>query len=122
MRELEEWIGEHDDQRIPDRVRLRVFERHGGRCPKCTRPLHPSRWACDHIVALANGGEHRESNLQPLCSSPCHSSKTALDVALKSRAASIRKHRAGIRPPSRFACAKSSPFKRKIGGQVVRRQ
>jgi 5-methylcytosine-specific restriction enzyme A len=83
MRALPEWIADHDDQAIPPRVKLRIFERHEGRCPKCTRTLRPGQFAFDHIVALANGGKHCESNLQPLCNSPCHSSKTKADVAEK---------------------------------------
>lgn len=97
MRAIPEWIGAHDDQAIPDRVRLRVFVRHGGKCPKCTRNLQPGKWACDHIKALANGGEHRETNFQPLCMSPCHSNKTKADRRIKAAADKRRKSAAGIR-------------------------
>lgn len=120
-RAVPEWIADHDDQAIPDRVQLRVFEKHNGICPKCTRKLQPKKWACDHIVALINGGEHRESNLQPLCILPCHSQKTRADVAFKSRSASIRKHSAGIRSKSKFACSRDSRFKKKLTGEVVLR-
>ncbi len=96
MRSAPEWIATHDDQAIPDRVRLRVFVRFNGKCPKCTRQLRAGQWACDHIKALANGGEHRESNLQPLCNSPCHSDKTKADRRLKARADKRRKRNAGI--------------------------
>ncbi len=98
-RKVDEWIASHDDQAIPPRVQLRVFEKHNGKCPKCTRKLHPGQWACDHIKALINGGEHRESNLQPLCVSPCHSQKTKADMAEKARVAKVRKRAAGIRKP-----------------------
>lgn len=87
-RAVPEWIGKSPDVRIPERVRLRVYMKHNGRCPACTRKLED--WDCDHIVALANGGEHRESNLQPLCVSPCHSNKTRADVEEKSRTYRIR--------------------------------
>lgn len=97
MRAVPEWIGQHDDQAIPGRVRLRVFVRFKGKCPKCTRPLQPGKWACDHIKALANGGEHRETNLQPLCVAPCHSNKTKADRAMKKRADKISKRNAGLR-------------------------
>lgn len=98
-RSVVEWVGAHPDAAIPDRVRVRIFERYAGRCPKCTRKLVPSQWDCDHIVALANGGRHAESNLQPLCKVPCHSAKTADDVAEKSRSYRKRKANAGIRKP-----------------------
>lgn len=83
-RALENWTGKTDDAAIPARVRVRVFKRHNGVCPKCTRKMEPGKWQCDHIVALVNGGKHEESNLQPLCTSPCHSQKTKADVAEKS--------------------------------------
>lgn len=121
VRTVTEWIATHDDQAIPPRVKVRVFIKYNGRCPKCTRYLPPGKWACDHIVALINGGQHRERNLQPLCNSPCHSQKTKQDVAEKSRTARIRKRSAGIKKPSRFACSKASKHKKKVTGEVVLR-
>lgn len=97
MREVPEWIGATDDAVIPPRVRLRVFTKHNGICPKCTRPLRPKHWDCDHIVALANDGQHRESNLQPLCDSPCHSNKTKDDRRMQALTNKRRKTNAGIK-------------------------
>lgn len=99
MRTVPEWIADHDDQAIPPRVQLRVYEKHNGICPKCTRKLQPRKWACDHIQALINGGEHRESNLQPLCISPCHSDKTRADMQIKSKSYKRRLSKAGVRKP-----------------------
>jgi 5-methylcytosine-specific restriction endonuclease McrA len=73
-----------------------------GDCAKCGRRLVPGHWAVDHVVALANGGEHRETNMQALCVSPCHSQKTALDVAQKSKVYRAAAKDAGIRKPSRI--------------------
>jgi 5-methylcytosine-specific restriction protein A len=84
MREVPEWIGKTDDAAIPLRVQLRVYNELCGCCMKCGRWLRPGHWSCDHIIALVNGGQHRESNLQALCNSPCHSDKTRADVAEKS--------------------------------------
>lgn len=84
-RSVPEWIGKTPDSRIPDAVQTRVFLRFKGVCPECTRRLEPRKWQCDHIKALTNGGENRERNLQPLCTSPCHSNKTKADVAERSR-------------------------------------
>lgn len=120
-RATDEWIGKNDDTAIPPRVKLKIFEKHHGICPKCTRKLHPGQWACDHIVALVNGGSHRELNLQPLCVSPCHSQKTKADVAFKSRTARIRKRAAGIKKRSTFACSRDSKFKKRIDGSIVLR-
>lgn len=102
MRAQPEWIGKTDDTAIPPRVRLRIFMQHSGDCAKCGRRLVPGHWACDHIVALVNGGQHREKNLQALCISPCHSSKTVLDVREKSKVYRAAAKDAGIRKPSRI--------------------
>jgi 5-methylcytosine-specific restriction enzyme A len=84
-RALPEWIGETPGQRAPQRVEVRVFAQHKGRCAICTRLLYIGRWALDHRQAIINGGENRETNLQPVCISPCHSDKTRDDVAIKSK-------------------------------------
>lgn len=120
-RSMPPWTAKHDDEAIPPRVRLRVFQRHDGNCAKCTRPLFPGHWACDHIVALANGGKHAEINLQPLCTNPCHSEKTAADVAEKSMVYRKRAKHLGIKKPSKFAGSRDSKFKKKIDGSVVLR-
>lgn len=96
MRSVPEWIGKHDDEQIPPRVRLRVFERFHGICPKCTRKLMPGHWTCDHIIALANRGKHRESNLQPLCNDPCNARKNKDDVAEKSKTYQRRSRHVGV--------------------------
>lgn len=98
-RAVPEWIGATPDTPIPDRVKLRVFLRFDGACPKCTRKLMPGQWDADHVIAIINGGENRESNLQPLCDTPCHSRKTKADVAAKSRTYKARKRNAGMRKP-----------------------
>ena len=84
-RTVAEWIGRNDDTPVPPRVKVRVFKRDGGKCQACTAPIEGKLTPeYDHKVALANGGEHRETNLQLLCK-PCHAAKTKADVAEKSR-------------------------------------
>lgn len=91
MRSTEEWIGANDDQVPPPRVRLRIFDHYNGRCQECTGAIPAGMyWECDHKLALCNGGENRESNLRPVCRNCCKS-KTAIDVAEKSRIADKRK-------------------------------
>ena len=81
MRAVPEWIAKHDDEAIPPRVRARVFERAGGICHISGRKITAAdQWDCDHIVALCNGGGHRESNLAPALRDK-HRAKTAEDVA-----------------------------------------
>lgn len=122
-RSVAEWIGANPDADIPPRVRLRVFRKHDGNCASCMRPLLPGHWACDHIIALANGGEHREQNLQPLCDSPCHSQKTRNDVAEKSRVYKRAASHAGIklRKSRPLPGSKASGIKIRMNGQVERR-
>ncbi len=98
-RSTQEWIGKTDDAKIPPRVRLRVFERNGGICHISGRRIRAGEvWECDHIVALINGGEHRESNLAPALVA-AHKSKTKLDVAQKARNTKKRQKYLGIKKP-----------------------
>lgn len=43
---------------------LRILDKHGRRCVLCGST---ERLEIDHIVPLSKGGEHAESNVQPLC-------------------------------------------------------
>ena len=83
-RQLTEWIGTTDDTPIPPRVQLRCLVAHDARCALCTRKIGGAvPFQLDHITALINGGQNRESNLQPLCLE-CHQAKTNTDCAEKS--------------------------------------
>lgn len=97
MRQVPEWVGKTDDQKIPDRVRLRVFDRHNGVCHISGRKIMAGdSWQCDHIKPLIAGGEHRESNLAPALTEP-HKGKTKVEVAEKSRVSRKRKSFLGIK-------------------------
>lgn len=90
-RSVTEWIGKDDNTPVPDRVRLRVFDKHNGRCYICTRKvLAGEYWESDHVKALINGGENRERNLAPACCNCCRP-KTAQDVAEKSQTYDMRR-------------------------------
>lgn len=120
-RETAEWIGKTDNDAIPPRVRLRVFERHQGICHLTGRRIRPGdEWDIDHIVALINGGEHREANMAPALRSE-HRIKTASDVKQKAKNDRVRKIHLGIRKPSRFPGSRDSKFKKKVDGTVVPR-
>lgn len=122
-RSIAEWIARHDDQAIPPRVQVRIFGRDNGRCQECTRRcgVGGEPWQIDHKVALVNGGQHRESNLRLLCVE-CHKGKTKEDVAEKATVYRKRKKAIGVRKPSKFACSRSSRFKKKLDGSVVERE
>lgn len=117
------WQGKSPDTAIPPRVRLRVIERQDTRCAHCGRKLGVAgeRIDIDHITALANGGEHAETNLQALCA-PCHKLKTGADVAEKAKVDRVRKKHLGLtRPKATLAGSKASKWKRKLDGTTVRR-
>lgn len=123
MRAVDEWIGATDDARIPPRVKLRIWEREGGRCWLTGRKICPGdAYDFDHKVALCNGGEHRESNLAPALRY-AHRAKTAEDVKRRAKVDLVRKIHLGIKPQSRnpLPGSKASGWKRRMDGSVVRR-
>lgn len=97
MRAVPEWIAKHDDQAIPAGVKERIARKAEDCCQKCGTPIAGKRAEFDHVIPLILGGQHRESNLQLLCT-PCHAAKTKLDVRLKAKVARVRKKHLGIRP------------------------
>lgn len=131
-REVPEWIGSSPDAKIPDRVKLRIFDREHGRCWISGRKIMPGEpYDFDHKVALINGGEHRESNLFPALRDK-HREKTREDVAEKAATYATRKHHllpsehgrlqsAGFRkaPPQRRA---TTPPAEKFPGDILSRK
>lgn len=114
-RATKEWIGATPDSPVPPRVRLRIFERHNGICHVSGRKIMPGDvWDLDHIVALCNGGENRESNLALALVEP-HKHKTRRDRAAKKKDDRVRKRHYGIRNPKQ-------PFRgwRRFDGSPVR--
>lgn len=96
-RSVPEWIGATPDTPAPPRVRLRVFERGEGKCHRCTRKIAAGeKWTLEHLVALINGGQNRESNLGVTCRW-CLPEKNAEDVARKSKDYEVRAKHRGIR-------------------------
>lgn len=121
-RSVAEWVGTTPDTQVPPRVRVRVFERDGGKCCECGRKIGPAdQWICDHTVAIINGGANREINLRTICGWCDRNVKTPADVAIKSKTARVKTKHLGIAKRSSFPGARSSPWKAKIGGGWVRR-
>lgn len=124
-RQLKEWVGKTDDTKVPPRVRVRVFDRYGGRCQcGCSREIKSGEaWDCEDTVAIINGGERRESNLKPWLREH-HKVKTAADVAEKSKVYRKRVKHLGIkagkgRPiPGSIA----SGIRKRMDGTVERRE
>jgi 5-methylcytosine-specific restriction endonuclease McrA len=49
----------------------------------------------DHTLPLIDGGQNRESNLQPLCP-PCHKVKTKGEASSRAKERRVRKKHLGI--------------------------
>lgn len=100
-RSVPEWEGSTPDAAIPPRVKLRIWERCGGRCALTGRKLAVGEpFDFDHIVPLTLGGRHAEGNLQ-LVSREAHKAKTREDVTAKAKAERTRKKHLGLWPRSR---------------------
>lgn len=120
-RSVEEWIGKTDDAMAPPRVRLRVLVKHDRRCANCGNKIVGS-FTCDHIKAIINGGENRETNLQPLCRI-CTPPKDAADVAIKSKTADMAKASYGLKKPKGHPMpgSRNSPWRKPMNRNAVRR-
>lgn len=121
-RAVDEWIGKNDDSAIPTRVRTRVVDRQDWLCAGCGRPLAAAgeRVEIDHITALINGGENRESNLQALCGF-CHAPKTRADVAEKSKTARRKAKRLGFEKAKRkIPGSKGTGLRKPLNGPAYR--
>lgn len=122
-RSVKEWIGKTDNTPAPPRVRIRVFEFYQGVCQITGRKIRPGdKWELDHIIALVNGGENRESNLHPVLAE-AHKAKTRADVKEKADIARKKAKHLGLHKPKGrpMAGTKRSGWKRKLDGTVERR-
>jgi 5-methylcytosine-specific restriction protein A len=122
-RSVKEWIGRNDDTQVPPRVLLRIFLRHEGRCQcGCGRIIRTGEvWHADHRIALINGGENRETNLQPVLAEH-HKCKTREDVAQKSRSYRRQLRHAGIKANRRpLVGSKKSGWKKTFNHGWVKR-
>lgn len=111
---VKEWVGKTDDSMPPSSVRLRIFERDGGRCRLTGKKiLAGDKWDLDHIILLADGGENRESNLAPVLHF-AHQQKTIEENKTRAKVKRNKIKQFGItrrKPKSRF--------KRRLDGTVV---
>lgn len=100
-RTVSEWIGKTDDSVPPPRVKLRILRTHNEADYLTGIPFREvDKIEFDHIVAICNGGENRESNLAPTLADK-HKEKTAPDVAERATTDSRAAARFGIKPKSR---------------------
>jgi 5-methylcytosine-specific restriction protein A len=113
-RAVEEWRGATPDAAIPARVKLRIFERCGGKCAITGKKLGVGEFDYDHIKRLRDGGEHRESNLHVVYR-PAHREKTAEENSDGAKADKIRLKHLGLYPKSKTPLRSGNSFSRRGG-------
>lgn len=116
-RAVPEWIGKTPDSAIPDVVKLRIWFREGGRCHVTGAIIRPGdKFDYEHVIALINGGENRESNIALVLRGKAHKAKTAQDRKERARGDKAVKRLMGIGQSKRpLPCGKGSPYKKKPG-------
>lgn len=121
-RTVPEWIGKTPDTAVPDRVRVRVFNRFGGVCQLTGRKIMAGDvWEVDHAKPLHKGGENRETNLQPVLREP-HRAKTASEATARAKADRMRAKHLGLKKPKRpMPGSKASGLRKRMDGTVERR-
>jgi len=98
-RSVPEWVAEHPDQAIPKRVKLRIWEREGGRCSLTGRKIKAGEpFDYEHRTPLSMGGAHAEGNIV-LALREAHRAKTASEAGARAKADRIRAKHLGIAPP-----------------------
>lgn len=84
------------------KVRMAAFERSKGKCERCEARLYVGKFAFDHRIPDAMGGEPTLSNCDVLCSA-CHGVKTQrVDVPAIARTKRLKARHIGIKKPSTF--------------------
>lgn len=78
-----------------------ICRAHGWRCGLCGAPIKPphDKWALDHIIPLAGGGEDTDDNLHPV-HVRCHAGKTLQDVQRIAKGKRVRAKHLGTKTRS----------------------
>lgn len=103
--------------------RLQAWERTGGICVVCERRIDGvrERWIVEHMRALELGGADELDNMGP-AHEACGRSKTLDDHARTALAKRQKlRHLGAVVTSYPLQGSRISPFKRKINGEVVRR-
>jgi 5-methylcytosine-specific restriction enzyme A len=119
-----EWIGKTADAPIPGYVKLRIWDREGGRCYLTGRKLRAGEYDFEHVIALAlwtgDGHGNRESNIR-LAYRPAHREKTKQDRKTKADSDRVRKKHVGItKPRNPLPGSRASGIRKRMNGQIER--
>lgn len=101
-RTVPEWIATNPDQAIPKSVKLRIWHREDGRCYLTGLRINALKdsYEFEHVISLANGGEHRETNIR-LALKEAHKVKTAADVKVTAKIRRVSLKAKGLWPKSK---------------------
>ena len=96
MRKIAPWVGKTDDAKVPLQVQLRILVKQKGRCAITGHKFTPGdAKRLDHIIPLADGGLHGETNLQWIIDVE-HKLKTAAEAQERARVRSVAAKHAGL--------------------------
>ncbi|HEX5508789.1 MAG TPA: HNH endonuclease signature motif containing protein [Pseudolabrys sp.] len=101
--------------------RVRMFDAHKGVCILCGTKIQVGEaWIDEHIDPLEISGNNAWENRGP-AHVKCAKVKTRRDLNVIAKVKRVRAKHLGIRRLSRFPCARTSPYRKKLTGEVVRR-
>lgn len=69
---------------VPRTWKVEAYATQGGKCPRCKERFDIREMEADHIIALAQGGRHKQHNIQMLCWE-CNRSKGANSLFRESK-------------------------------------
>ncbi len=101
MRKIPPWVGATDDAKVPLQVQLRILVKQKGRCAITGHKFTPGdAKRLDHIIPIADGGLHGETNLQWIVDVE-HKAKTKAEAEARARTRSVAAKHAGLERPKR---------------------
>jgi len=121
-RPIDEWVGKTALSRLSGETKDRILHRFGDGCADCTREFSPKlKPQFDHRPPLSQGGENRESKIEPVCAE-CHRQRSSKDGRVR---AAIKRYRAklwGIKAPSKHPVpgGKRTKLKKKYNRETGR--
>lgn len=103
--------------------RVRVFDSAAGVCHLCGQRIQVGQpWDVEHVKPLHMGGADEPSNMRP-AHVHCHRIKTSGEATIRAKTDRVRaKHIGAKRQATRpMPCSRTTNFKRRFDGTVVRR-
>ena len=106
---------------LSPRRKLAIWEREKGKCMICGIKLTTGKFIFEHVRALELGGEDTDDNIRLTCKG-CATEKTKEDHSKAATAKRQKQAHLGLKKSkSPLPGGKSSKWKKKLDGTVVRR-